>query len=169
MSSNWPFYSRPNVCWSNAFWEFSCRQNCLTAKCFSMKSRGTIWGVKFLRTKGRGVGVERHGHFIDTDWAGNPYWRGGLSTVDLLVLTSLDQLLFLLKILFTLFTKQATLMRRSTVPSLPFQLGFPGLSKVIQPSKSIKTWHWQINPAVFTLSLSYVLLIFIYSDNNIYI
>jgi hypothetical protein len=30
---------------------------------------------------------------------GNPYWRGGLSTVDLLVLTSLDQL----KRLFTLY------------------------------------------------------------------
>ena len=33
----------------------------------------------------------------------NPYWRGRLSTVDLLVLTNLKQLLFLLKILFTFF------------------------------------------------------------------
>ncbi len=64
--------------------------------------------------------------------AGKAYWRGRLSTVDLLVLTSLDQLLFILKILFTYVTKQAaTLMRRSTVLSLPLQLVFPvkGLSK----------------------------------------
>ncbi len=32
---------------------------------------------------------------------GNPYWRGRLSTVDLLVLTSLDQLVKILKTLFT--------------------------------------------------------------------
>jgi hypothetical protein len=44
--------------------------------------------------------------------------RGRLSMVDLLVLTSLDQLLFTWKILSTSFTKQAALMRRSTVPSL---------------------------------------------------
>jgi hypothetical protein len=43
---------------------------------------------------------------------------GRLSTVDLLVLTSLDKLVFELKI-FSFFTKQATLMRRSTVPGLP--------------------------------------------------
>jgi hypothetical protein len=44
---------------------------------------------------------------------------------DLLVLTSLDQLLFILKILFNFITKQATSTRRSTVLSLPLQLGFP--------------------------------------------
>jgi len=54
------------------------------------------------------------------------YRRGKLSTVDLLVLTSLVQLLFILKIFFTFFTKQVTLMRRSTVQSLPPQLVFPG-------------------------------------------
>ncbi len=43
-----------------------------------------------------------------------------LSTVSLVVLTSLDQLLLIMKMLFSYFTKQATLMRRSTVliPSL---------------------------------------------------
>jgi hypothetical protein len=41
------------------------------------------------------------------------------------VLTSLDQLIFKLKILLTLVTKQATLTRRSTVLSLPLQLVFP--------------------------------------------
>jgi hypothetical protein len=50
---------------------------------------------------------------------------GRLSTVDFLVLTSLDQLIFKLKIIFSFFAKQATLMRRSTVLSLPRQLVFP--------------------------------------------
>ncbi len=57
--------------------------------------------------------------------ARNSYCRGRLSTVDLLVLTSSDQLTFMLKILFTCAAKQATLMRRSTVLSLPLQLVFP--------------------------------------------
>jgi hypothetical protein len=57
---------------------------------------------------------------------GKSYWRGRLSTVDLLVLTSLYWLIFFLKILFIGVSKQATLIRRSTVLSLPLQLGFPG-------------------------------------------
>ncbi len=52
----------------------------------------------------------------------NPYRRGIISTVDLHVLTSLVQLLFTLKILLTFFTKQATLMRRSSVLTFPFIL-----------------------------------------------
>jgi len=48
------------------------------------------------------------------------------STMDLLVLTSFDRLLFILKILFTFFTKQVTLLRRSTVLILFLQLVFPG-------------------------------------------
>jgi hypothetical protein len=55
---------------------------------------------------------------------GKSYRRGKLSTVDLLVLTSLDQLPFL-KILLTSFTKQASSMRGSTVLSLPSYLVFP--------------------------------------------
>ncbi len=51
-----------------------------------------------------------------------------LSTVDLLVLTGLYQLLHALKILFTFFTKLATLMRRSSVLSLPPQLAFPAVT-----------------------------------------
>jgi hypothetical protein len=43
-----------------------------------------------------------------------------LSAVYFLVLNCLDQLLFQLKILFTFVTKQAGLMRRSTVLSLTF-------------------------------------------------
>ncbi len=50
--------------------------------------------------------------------------RGRLCTVDLLVLTSLDQHSFIMKILFSSFTKQATLMRRSTVLRLSSGLVF---------------------------------------------
>jgi hypothetical protein len=56
---------------------------------------------------------------------GKSYWRGRLSTVDLLVLSSLDQLLLKLKLLYAYLTKQATLMRRLTVLSLLPQLVFP--------------------------------------------
>jgi hypothetical protein len=52
--------------------------------------------------------------------AGNPYGRERLNTVCLLVLTNLDQLLFIVK-LYLFVTKQAVLMRRSTVLSLPLQ------------------------------------------------
>jgi hypothetical protein len=52
---------------------------------------------------------------------GMSYWKGRLGTVDLRV----DQLLFIMKISFTFFTKQTALMRRSTVLSLPPQLVFP--------------------------------------------
>ncbi len=57
--------------------------------------------------------------------------RERLSTVDLLVLTSLDQLLFILKILFSFVTKQATLKRRSTVLSLPPYLVFPVYAHIL--------------------------------------
>jgi hypothetical protein len=50
---------------------------------------------------------------------GKPSWRERLCTVNLLVLTNLDHLLFILKTLFTFFREQASLMRRSTVLSLP--------------------------------------------------
>jgi hypothetical protein len=50
-----------------------------------------------------------------------------LCTVDLLVIISLDYLPFILGISCIFVTKQATLMRRSIVLSLPVQLVFPGL------------------------------------------
>jgi len=87
---------------------------------------------------------------IDKDWrcreiqsinAGKYYWSGRLSTVDLLIQTSLDQLLFILKILFTFFTKQSTLMRRSTVLSLPPQVKFPG-----------KWRHWHYFNYIFCIN-----------------
>jgi hypothetical protein len=56
--------------------------------------------------------------------------KGRLSTVGLLVPTNLYQMLFLLKILFAFGTKRATLMRRSTVLSLPIQLVFPAFTYI---------------------------------------
>jgi hypothetical protein len=53
------------------------------------------------------------------------YLRGKLSTVDLLVITSIDQLLSTLKKIFTFLTKQAILVRRPTVLRLPLQKVFP--------------------------------------------
>ncbi len=52
---------------------------------------------------------------------GKLYRRGRISSVDLLVLTSLDQLLFILKLCISIFTKQPILMRRSTVLSILLQ------------------------------------------------
>jgi hypothetical protein len=71
------------------------------------------------------------------------------STVDLLVPTSSDKLLFKkLKILFTLVAKQATLMRRSTVLILPLQLVFPGLTHDTPESHQCTvnvTWELLLN------------------------
>jgi hypothetical protein len=58
-------------------------------------------------------------------WPGTSYWWDRFSTVDLLVVTSLDQLHFILKSLFIIFTKQATLVTKSTVLNHLFQLVLP--------------------------------------------
>ncbi len=75
--------------------------------------------------------------------AGNPNWRRRISTVDLLVLTSLDQLLklyfsFFYKTIFLdqllklyFFTKQFMFTRRSTVFSFPLQQGVHGQSLAV--------------------------------------
>jgi hypothetical protein len=59
--------------------------------------------------------------------SGKPYLRGRLSTVDLNVLTCLDQLLFKLEILFTFLVKQATLMRRSNQIETSPSVSIPGI------------------------------------------
>jgi hypothetical protein len=51
-----------------------------------------------------------------------------LITVDLLAQNSLDQIFCLVKLLFTFFTKQPTLMRSLTVLIRRPQLVFPGLT-----------------------------------------
>jgi hypothetical protein len=58
----------------------------------------------------------------------NHYWMGKLNTVDLLVLTCLYHLIFIMKICLPLLKTSHLLMRRSTVLSLSFQLVFPDLS-----------------------------------------
>jgi hypothetical protein len=73
------------------------------------------------------IGLDQR-HINDDGFSQGSLLRERLSTVDLLVLTSLDQLLFILQILFTLVTQQTILMRRSTVQSLPSRLVFPGLA-----------------------------------------
>ncbi len=78
-------------------------------------------------------------HFYSIS-AGNPHWRGRIITLDLLVLTSLDQFLFQLKIWITFLTKQATLVSRSTALSLPLQLVFPDLSI---HKHSVHTWWYE--------------------------
>jgi hypothetical protein len=59
-------------------------------------------------------------------YSGNSNGRGRLSTIDLLVLTSLDKLLLRFKKL-NFFTEQVTLFGRSTVLSFPLDLEFLAL------------------------------------------
>jgi len=70
---------------------------------------------------------------LSTQYLQNNYFQGTLtkggrlSTVELLVLTSLVQVIFMLKILFIFFTNQATLVRRSSQLywAFPFSKAFP--------------------------------------------
>ncbi len=64
--------------------------------------------------------------------SGNPYWRGRISTIDLLVLTSSDQLLFILKLYFLSYkTSYLNKEVNCIVPSLsvrvPWLLCLPSL------------------------------------------
>ncbi len=76
--------------------------------------------------------------------AGNPYWKGRLSTVDILVLTCLGKLILILQTLFTSLHQNL----RSTVLSLPLQLVFPaegqGQTSVnrTKPGPSFLTLEW---------------------------
>ncbi len=63
--------------------------------------------------------------------------KGWLSTVDLLVLTSLDQLVFIPKILLTFAAKQATSNLNEEVNGtrLSLQLVFPGIRFEVEVKK----------------------------------
>jgi hypothetical protein len=52
--------------------------------------------------------------------SGNPYWKGRLSTVDLLVLISLDMLLLLLQKLFTILQNKLTYGGGQLFLTIPF-------------------------------------------------
>ncbi len=70
--------------------------------------------------------------------AGNPYRSGRISTVDLLLLTSLDKLLFVLKILFSFFYKTSYSNEEvNRIECAPLQLVFPvkGLTSFRNSSK----------------------------------
>jgi len=67
--------------------------------------------------------------FWVSSYSQNPYWSGRLCTFDLLVITSFDEVLFILKILFPLFTKQATLTKRSTSLKVPWLILLPFVVK----------------------------------------
>jgi hypothetical protein len=67
-------------------------------------------------------------------WPGKSNWRGRLSTADLLVLTSLDYLIFYNENTIYLFTRQAALMRRSFVLSLPPSVSIPRSDNHFRPS-----------------------------------
>jgi hypothetical protein len=71
---------------------------------------------------------------------GNPYWRGRLSTVDLLVLSSLPAAFYHANIIYY-FTKLASLMRRSIILSFPLQLVLPGLKKVVVTWAKNMRWN----------------------------
>jgi len=79
-------------------------------------------------------------HWIVLAW--KSYWRGRLNTIDLLVLINLDQLLLELKLLFTFFTKQPTLLRRSIILSLPPQLVFHAQGLSAMSKFGVKMFAW---------------------------
>jgi len=70
---------------------------------------------------------------------------GWISTVDLLVLTSLDQIVFIMKILFTFVTKQVVFMRRSIVLS-PLQLAVPAYREQKVVRLNLVLLSCQLNP-----------------------
>ncbi len=87
-----------------------------------------------------------------SSWARKSCWKGSLSTVYLLILTSLDQLLLSIENVIYLFSKYNTLMRRPTVQSRPLQLEFPVISNPIikyvhekmEGAKRLKKWDFKI-------------------------
>jgi hypothetical protein len=91
------------------------------------------------------IGFQQRHH--QNDNAGKPYWRGRLSTIDLLLLTKIS--CFKKSKHYLHFIKRATLMRRSNVLSPPFQLVLPGwrentvlITKVVFTLKKF-TAKWQ--------------------------
>ncbi len=84
------------------------------------------WLVREKHSSLFGLTVNNKFQTLPIDTTKKPYLRGRFSTVDLHIRPGIDHLLFKLLILPSFFTKQATLMRRSTVRSLPPQLPFRG-------------------------------------------
>jgi hypothetical protein len=69
--------------------------------------------------------------------AGKPYWRGRISTVDLLVLTRLDQLVFILKCFFLTFVIKTRDLKEEVNCTDPS----PSVSvPCVKPSCTTTTW-----------------------------
>jgi hypothetical protein len=92
-----------SLLWS--FANYGCK------KCFIILPPGLSWFAGWDWETGKpGFNIIKLFSFvIDSPvTAGKSYWRGRLSTVDLLVLNSLDQFLFTLKILLTFLQNKLT-------------------------------------------------------------
>ncbi len=103
------------------FWYIrrGCKSQTLELFCYNVTWFTTI-ALRYTQCDVLRLGTE-----IVVYTTGNTNWKERPSTGDLLILTSLDQLVLILQTFFTFLTKWATLMRRSTVLSLPLQLVFP--------------------------------------------
>jgi len=112
--------------YSLQYWIYKPAHKCKHFVRFFPKNGKTQMPKKIIRMRPNdGAKDNQHSWLNRRRWQpGNPYWRETIGTVVLLVLTSLYQLTFRLKRSFNFVAKQATLMRRSTVLSLPFQLVF---------------------------------------------
>jgi hypothetical protein len=80
---------------------------------------------------------------------GKLYWRGRLSTVDLLVLTSLDQLLLIMQTLLS-FNK-TSFLNEELHCTVPLQLVFP--VSTLTYHEWWRYHHWQVIPVLFDFSL----------------
>jgi hypothetical protein len=105
----------PKVTKAGDFLELACTANDANPKSNIVWYRGSNNNLMPISAEGR-----RKSRTLPR----NPYLRGRLSTVDLLILAGIYLLLDIENIIY-FFTQQATLMRRSTVLSLPLQLVFP--------------------------------------------
>ncbi len=94
-------------------------QRCLIFKDYSTDIKEDCWTKHIHSSKTSVVAKDHHEFQLTLPRAGNPSWSGSLTTVGLLLRTSLYQLVLILQTFFLLFTKQATIPRRSIVLSLP--------------------------------------------------
>jgi hypothetical protein len=76
--------------------------------------------------------------------AGNPYWKGSISTIDLPALNSPDQLCLIMQIYIFLFSQKTILTRRSIVLSFPFWWGFHGWSADMDTYATKRGYSWEV-------------------------
>jgi hypothetical protein len=133
--------------------EQSQKSTGVIAKSFTTNTR-SFWQATIVRSKtSQNISGLVYSCYASLARAGNPYWRGRQSTIDLHVLTIFDQLLLILKILLNFVARKATLMRSSTVLSLPLQLVFPGWTISAKVASDLQCclgqalpngWNWEL-------------------------